>query len=343
MIRILKPNDFHHHLRDGKLLKMTTQTCFEKFNHVIVMPNLVPPIITIDKALEYRKNIRSYENHGNPLMTLYLHKDISVTDLQRFKRLPEMIGIKYYPQNATTNSDFGVDTIESVSHVLKTMENENIPLLIHGESIEYHVDIFDREKVFVSKELSKIRTLFPNLKVVLEHITTKEAVNYVLKEDIHATITPHHLLFDRNDIFRHGINPHMYCLPILKRNEDREALVKAAISGKSNFFLGTDSAPHEEHNKLSCCGCAGIFNSPVAVEVVADLFEKHDALDKLEQFVSTNGCDFYNLPYSDEAIVLKRKPWTVPEKYDNIVPLYAGKQIEWTYIKDNNKIKTSKN
>ena len=269
-------------------------------------------------------------------MTLYLHKDISFADLKRFKELPEMIGIKYYPQNATTNSDFGVDTIESVSHVLETMEDEKIPLLIHGESIEYHVDIFDREKVFVSKELSKIRELFPNLKIVLEHITTKEAVDYVLKENIHATITPHHLLLDRNDIFRNGINPHMYCLPILKRNEDREALVQAAISGKSNFFLGTDSAPHEEHKKLSCCGCAGIFNSPVAVELLVDLFEKHHALDKLEKFASTNGCDFYDLPYSNDAIILKRKSWTVPENYDNIVPLYAGKQINWTYVNNPN-------
>lgn len=333
MIRILRPNDFHHHLRDGNLLQLTATTCFQKFNHVVVMPNLVPPILTIDKAIEYRNRIRSYDNRGNPLMTLYLHKDISLDDLKRFKSIPEMIGIKYYPQNATTNSDLGVDTIETVAHILKTMEDEKIPLMIHGESIEYNVDIFDREKVFVSKELSKIRKQYPKLKMVLEHITTKEAVDYVLQEGIHATITPHHLLLDRNDIFRNGVNPHMYCLPILKRNEDKEALVKAAISGRPNFFLGTDSAPHEEHKKLSCCGCAGIFNSPVAVELVADLFDSEDGLDinNFEKFVSTNGCDFYNLPYSEDVIVMTRKEWTVPEKYDTIVPLYAGKQVNWTY------------
>ena len=335
MIRILKPNDFHHHLRDGKLLKLTTKQCFNKFNHVIVMPNLVPPIITIERALNYRKDIKYFVSHGNPLMTLYLHKDISNFDLKRFKSTPEMIGVKYYPQNATTNSGSGVDSIENVSHVLETMESEEIPLLIHGESIEYHVDIFDREKVFVSKELSKIRNLYPKLKIVLEHITTKEAVDYVLKENIHATITPHHLLLDRNDIFRNGINPHMYCLPILKRNEDREALVNAAISGKSNFFLGTDSAPHEEHNKISCCGCAGIFNSPVAIEVITDLFQKRNALDNLEKFVSTNGCDFYNLDYGDEYVYIKKETWKVPEKYDNIVPMYAGMSIDWKYITNN--------
>lgn len=335
MIRILKPNDFHHHLRDGKLLKLTTKQCFNKFNHVIVMPNLVPPIITIDNALDYRKKIKYLTSHGNPLMTLYLHKDISNSDLKRFKSIPEMIGVKYYPQNATTNSDSGVDSIEKVSHVLETMETEEIPLLIHGESIEYHVDIFDREKVFVSKELSKIRNLYPKLKVVLEHITTKEAVNYVLKENIHATITPHHLLLDRNDIFRNGINPHMYCLPILKRNEDREALVNAAISGKPNFFLGTDSAPHEEHNKISSCGCAGIFNSPVAIEVITDLFQKRNSLNNLEKFVSTNGCDFYNLEYGNEYVYIKKESWKVPEKYDNVVPMYAGKSIDWKYITNN--------
>lgn len=331
MIRILKPNDFHHHLRDKELLELTTKTCFDKFNHVVVMPNLMPPIITIDKALEYRNNIREYDNRGNPLMTLYLHKNISINDLRRFKSLPEMIGIKYYPQNATTNSDFGVDTIESVSHILKIMEDEKIPLLIHGESIQYQVDIFDREKIFVSEELSKIRKLFPSLKIVLEHITTKEAVDYVLKENINATITPHHLLLDRNDIFRNGINPHHYCLPILKRYEDKEALISAAISGKPNFFLGTDSAPHEEHKKLSNCGCAGIFNSPVAVELVTELFDNHNSLEQLEKFVSTNGCDFYGLPYSNEYIQLKKESWFVPSKYNNIVPLYADKNISWKY------------
>ncbi len=329
MIKIRKPNDFHHHLRENELLKLTTKICFDKFHHVIVMPNLKIPIITIKQAMEYRENILKLDKRGNPLMTLYLNKNIPLDDLYNFKKYPEMIGIKYYPKSATTNSQDGVKNLESVTNILKIMENQNIPLLIHGENIAHNIDIFHREKVFLKNELTTIINTFPKLKVILEHISTKESVDFVLKHNLYATITPHHIVFDRNDIFRNGINPHMYCLPILKKMDDKKALLSAAISGKKNFFLGTDSAPHIESNKLSCCGCAGIFNSPVAVELITELFEENNSLDKLESFISTNGCDCYNLPYNEEKIELEKISWKVPEKYDNVIPMYASKNLKW--------------
>ena len=329
MIKIRKPNDFHHHLRENNLLKLTTKCCFDKFHNVVVMPNLQTPVITIKQAMDYRKNIRKLDERGNPLMTLYLNKNIPLEDLYNFKKYPEMIGIKYYPKSATTNSQDGVQNLDSVKNILKIMEEQKIPLLVHGENISCNVDIFHREKVFLKNELTTIINSFPNLKVILEHISTKDAVEFVLKHDIYATITPHHIVFDRNDIFKHGINPHMYCLPILKKMEDKHALLLAAISGKKNFFLGTDSAPHVEENKLTSCGCAGIFNSPVAVEIITELFEQYDSLDKLEKFVSTNGCDCYNLPYNSDIITMQKQSWIVPDKYDNIVPMYAGKSIKW--------------
>lgn len=332
MIKIRKPNDFHHHLRENQLLKLTTQKCFDKFHNVVVMPNLVKPITTIKHALDYRNDILKLDKRGNPLMTLYLNKNIPVNDLYNFKKYSEMIGIKYYPKSATTNSQNGVKNLESVIDILEIMEDQKIPLLIHGENISCDVDIFHREKIFLKNELTTIINNFPKLKVILEHISTKEAVDFVLKHNIYATITPHHIVFDRNDIFKHGINPHMYCLPILKKMEDKVALLNAAISGKKNFFLGTDSAPHVEENKLTSCGCAGIFNSPVAVEILTELFEQNNSLDKLEGFVSTNGCDCYNLPYNEDRIEIQKVQWNVPEKYDDIVPMYAGKTINWKYV-----------
>ena len=295
-------------------------------------PNLVKPITTIKHALDYRNDILKLDKRGNPLMTLYLNKNIPVNDLYNFKKYSEMIGIKYYPKSATTNSQNGVKNLESVIDILEIMEDQRIPLLIHGENISCDVDIFHREKIFLKNELTTIINNFPKLKVILEHISTKEAVDFVLKHNIYATITPHHIVFDRNDIFKHGINPHMYCLPILKKMEDKVALLNAAISGKKNFFLGTDSAPHVEENKLTSCGCAGIFNSPVAVEILTELFEQNNSLDKLEGFVSTNGCDCYNLPYNENRIEMQKVQWNVPEKYDNIVPMYAGKTINWKYV-----------
>ena len=331
IVKIRKPNDFHHHLRENELLKLTTKECFNKFNYVIVMPNLKSPIISIKQALEYRKKIMELDNRGNPLMTLYLHKNISLEDLNNFKNYPEMIGIKYYPKSATTNSEDGIENIESIFDLLEIMEKEKIPLLVHGENINCNIDIFHREKEFIKKELIIIIKKYPKLKVILEHISTKESIDFVLENDIYATITPHHMIFDRNDIFKRGINPHLYCLPILKKQEDKEALINAAISGKKNFFLGTDSAPHIEENKLSSCGCAGIFNSPVAVELVTEIFYNNNSLQYLEKFISTNGCDCYNLPYNTEKVLIKNESWIVPEKYDNIVPMYNGKKINWYF------------
>ena len=219
MVKIRKPNDFHHHLRDGNMLQYTVPNCFNKFKNVIVMPNLIPPVTTIYQAFDYRKRILEHDNHnGNPLMTLYLHKNLDINEIKKINDCKEIVGIKFYPKNATTNSEFGIDKLEEIFTILSVMENENIPLLIHGESI-MDVDIFKREKVFLKNELTKIVTNFPKLRIVLEHISTKEAIDFVLEHNIHATITPHHLLFDRNDIFKNGINPHMYCLPILKKKK----------------------------------------------------------------------------------------------------------------------------
>ena len=330
-IKVRKPNDFHHHLRDGEMLDITVNECFNRFNYTVVMPNLKPPIYTITQANQYKNRIMNVNNKGTPLMTLYLSKKIIEEDLYQFKNNKNMIGIKYYPKAATTNSENGVSDIEEVFHILKIMEQESIPLLIHGESIKKNVDIFDKEHIFLEEELLLIIKKYPKLRIVLEHITTKKSVDFVLKHNIHATITPHHLLLDRNDIFKNGINPHLYCLPILKRSNDRDALLEAAMSGKSNFFLGTDSAPHCESHKLTSCGCAGIFNCTVAIEIIVNLFDKHNKLENLEKFISTNGCDFYNLKYNDDFVSINNEKWVVPSKYGKIVPLWAEKELEWKY------------
>ena len=326
MIKIRKPNDFHHHLRDGEILKTSVKHCFKNFKNAIIMPNLIPPIITIKQALEYRERIKANDEYdGNPLMTLYLHKNIKIDDLLNFKNYKEMIGIKLYPQNITTNSKDGVQNIDECFHILEVMEQENIPLLIHGEAI--NVDIFKKEKVFIQSTLPRIIKAFPKLRIVLEHISTKDSVDFVLRNNVHATITPQHLILDRNDIFKGGINPHHYCLPILKKQEDKIALIGAALSGNPKFFLGTDNAPHSEENKLSCCGCAGIFNSPVAVQIITELFYRHKMLINLEKFISTNGCDFYKLPYNKEYITIVKESWIVPKKYGRFVPLLTGKEL----------------
>ena len=330
-IKIRKPNDFHHHLRDYKTLEVSVKHCFRHFKNAIVMPNLIPPVTTIAQALEYRNRIKLYDDSdGNPMMTLYLHEDIQMQDLLNFKNHKEMFGIKLYPQNVTTNSNEGVANIDGFYHIFKVMEQEDIPLLIHGEA--RNVDIFKKEAAFIESTLPKIIESFPKLRIVLEHISTKEAVDFVLNNDIHATITPQHLIMDRNDIFKGGINPHHYCLPILKKHEDKKALQEVALSGNPKFFLGTDNAPHSESRKLSCCGCAGIFNSPVAVQIVAELFHNNDKLDNLEKFISTNGCDFYGLPYNEEYITLREEPWVVPEKYGDFVPLMAGETLVFKII-----------
>ena len=334
ILKIKKPNDFHHHLRDNNMLPITVKHCFNKFKNVIVMPNLVPPIITIKEALLYRKRIQKYNIYnGNPLMTLYLHKNIKETDLRQFNKYNEMGGIKLYPKNMTTNSSKGISSIKEVYHIIKIMEEEDIPLLIHGETTNKNIDIFNREKYFIKNELSDIIQKFPKLRIVLEHITTAYAVDFVLThKNIYATITPHHLLLDRNDIFKNGINPHLYCLPILKKNKDKNTLIKAAISGNKKFFLGTDNAPHKDCKKLSSCGCAGIFNSPVAIQIITELFENNKSLHNLEKFTSLNGADFYQLPYNKEFLTLKKEEWIVHNKINKLTPLYCNKKLKWKII-----------
>ena len=316
------------------MLKYTGPHCFNNFKNVVIMPNLVPPITTIKSALKYRDRIKSHipeslNNKANPLMTLYLSKEIPIEDLKGFKNFKEMIGIKFYPKNATTNSQYGIENINEFFYIFKIMEEEDIPLMIHGETIKPNVDIFKKEKIFIKEELTTILQNFPKLRIILEHITTKEAVDFVEKHNIHATITPHHLLLDRNDIFKNGINPHLYCLPILKKSKDRDALVKAAISGKSNFFLGTDSAPHIEKHKLSSCGCAGIFNSLVANEIIIQIFEENNSLHNLDNFLSINGSKFYKLELNKEKITYVKEKWTVDEKIGDIVPLMSTKELNW--------------
>jgi len=338
-LKIRKPNDFHHHLRDGEMLKTTVKHCFKKFQNVIVMPNLKPPIFTIKQALDYRKRIIKTMNkigllNGNPLMTLYMSKNLIIEELKDLKNHQTISGIKYYPKNATTNSSNGIKNIMEIFHVLKIMEEENIPLLIHGESIKPNTDIFKKEQIFIEEELKTIIKKFPNLRIVLEHISTKMAVEFVKShQNVFATITPHHLTYDRNAIFDGGIHPNLYCLPILKKRKDKIALVKVATSGHKKFFLGTDNAPHKKENKLSKCGCAGIFNSPVAIEIVTEIFENANSLNKLEKFISTNGCDFYGLSHNNEFITLKKIEWQVPYIIDNLTPLCSGEKLKWKIIK----------
>ena len=341
-ITIRQPNDFHCHLRDKQELELNVNICFSKFHYIIVMPNLEVPITSIDMALDYRKRIMDFnffckdKGKGIPLMTLYLSKNLDVNEIRKIKDYDCIIGIKYYPKGMTTNSEHGVSNVIEIIPQLKAMEEEGIPLLIHPETANEDIDIFDRETHFIQNELKIIRGECPNLRIVLEHISTKGAVDYVLNNKnnkIAATITPHHLVLNRNDIFTNGkLNPFNYCCPIIKRKEDRDSLIKIATSGNRKFFLGTDNAPHTEWNKLNN-GKAGIFNAPVAIELITELFDRHNSLENLEKFISTNGTDFYHLEPCSDTITLVKRPWTVPDKYCNFhnyyVPLYSNREIEW--------------
>ena len=362
-IIITRPDDFHHHFRDGDMLPLTVRQASVKFGKVVVMPNLIPPITTVDMADFYRtyilnelnnqNNKNNIDNENNidnnsftPLMALYLTKDTTVETIKDAGKTEWIIGFKYYPKNGTTNSGEGVSNINEIKVQLEAMEQFNVPLLIHGEIANKSVDIFDKEMLFVNSIMPNLIKDYPNLKIVLEHISTKEAVDFVINapHNVGATITPHHLLLNRNNIFKDGLNPHYYCLPILKRLRDQIALIDVATSGNPKFFLGTDSAPHIENNKLSCCGCAGIFNTPVAIEICATIFEKYNALNKLEAFISLNGANFYELPINKEKIKLVNKKWRVPLKYrignyspnnnNYVVPLLNDEILEWQICND---------
>jgi dihydroorotase len=318
-ITLRRPDDWHVHLRDGAMLKAVLPATARSFARAIVMPNLVPPVTTVAAAAAYRARILAalppdLAGKFTPLMTCYLTDDAKAEEIERGFKAGVFTAVKLYPANATTNSASGVTDLGKVRAVLAAMERLQMPLLIHGEVTDASVDVFDRERVFIERHLTELVRNFPGLKIVLEHVTTKDAVDFVRGAGpmIGATITAHHLVINRNAIFAGGLRPHMYCLPIAKRESHRLALRQAAVSGDSKFFLGTDSAPHPLHDKEKDCGCAGIFSAPAALEIYAQVFDEENALDKLEAFASRNGPRFYGLPANEERITLKREAWMPP-------------------------------
>ena len=336
-LTITRPDDWHLHLRDGDALKAVLPHTVKQFARAIVMPNLKPPVRTVAEAAVYRDRILAAIPEGQqfePLMTLYLTDNTSPEEIFAAKAARFIKAVKYYPAGATTNSDSGVTDIRKCDRVFEAMEQVDMPLLLHGEVTDSHVDMFDREKVFIKEKLAPLKQRFPNLRVVLEHVTTSEAVEFVQKTDnIAATITPQHLQFSRNILFQGGLRPHYYCLPILKRETHRQALIKAANSGNPKFFLGTDSAPHPRNGKESSCGCAGCFSALHAMELYTEVFESMAALDKLEAFASFHGPDFYKLPRNTERITLVKTPWRIPKELpfpeSGLVPLRAGEELTW--------------
>jgi dihydroorotase len=340
-LTITQPDDWHLHVRDGAALKDIVPFTAKHFGRAIIMPNLTPPSIDTTQALAYRQRILAVvpdSYNFEPLMTLYLTDNTPASEIKRAKESQHVHAVKLYPAGATTNSDAGVTDIKNCYSVLEAMQKAGMPLLVHGEVVDTDIDIFDREKFFIDRVLSSVKKDFPELKIVFEHITTKDAADFVFSEDnfIAATITPQHLLYNRNAIFKGGIRPHYYCLPILKRETHREALIKAAISDSNKFFLGTDSAPHAQDKKENSCGCAGIFSAPLAIELYTRIFDENNALDKLEAFASFNGADFYDLPRNTKTITLKKKDWKVAEHFPfgdgKIIPLHAGETETWQVV-----------
>lgn len=335
MFTIIKPDDMHVHLRDGEMLKLVAPQTAKQFARAVVMPNLLPPVTTTKLALEYKSRIKV--KNFTPLMTLYLTDNTSAAEISKAKAAG-IIGVKYYPAGATTNSDSGVTNIKKTYKALAEMERVGMPLLLHGEVTDKQIDVFDRESVFIEKILKPLIKKFPKLKIVFEHITTKQAAEFVAaNKNVFATITAHHLLYNRNSIFAGGIRPHYYCLPILKREEHRKALVKAALSNSGKFFAGTDSAPHLREKKESACGCAGCFTAPIALELYAQVFDTEDlskikTQKKFENFMSKFGADFYGLPYNTQKISLKKQSQKVPEKTGDVVNFLAGEQINWSFV-----------
>jgi dihydroorotase len=342
-ITLTQPDDWHLHLRDGKVLASVVAHTAERFARAIVMPNLKPPVTSTKFAADYRKRILDAlpDSSGfTPLMTLYMTDHLTPDEVTTAKHSGIVHGIKLYPSGATTHSDRGVTQIKKCYPALEAMQKINLPLLIHAEVTDQHVDIFDREKVFIDRHLRPLREDFPELAIVFEHITTQEAVAFVRESNgpTGATITAHHLLYNRNIMLAGGIRPHYYCLPVLKRASHQDALIKAATSGDPCFFLGTDSAPHPQHAKEHECGCAGCYSAHAAIELYTEVFEQAQALDKLEGFASFHGADFYGLPRNAGQITLHKTHWEVPKSYpfgdDQVVPLRAGQRIKWQLVKD---------
>ena len=336
-LTLTRPDDWHLHVRDGEALRTVVPHTAAQFGRAIIMPNLKPPVTTAAQALAYRERILAAVPAGlrfEPLMTLYLTDNLAPEEIRRAKDAG-VVAAKLYPAGATTNSDAGVTDLRKIYPVLEAMQREGLLLLVHGEVTSPEIDLFDREAVFIEQQLIPLRRDFPGLKIVFEHITTREAAQYVAEADdlTAATLTAHHLLYNRNAIFTGGIRPHYYCLPVLKRESHRQALVQAATSGSPRFFLGTDSAPHPAHLKEHASGCAGCYTAHAAIELYAEAFEAAGALDRLEAFASFHGPAFYGLPRNADTITLRRQAWTVPESFAfggaELKPLRAGETLAW--------------
>lgn len=343
-LEITRPDDWHLHLRDGSALPLTVNAAARVFRRVIVMPNLKPPVLTAADALAYHSRILASLDPASacegfePLMTLYLTDRTDPAEIARAKASAVVHAVKLYPAGATTNSDAGVTNIARVYPALEEMQRLGVPLLVHGEVTDAEIDVFDREKVFIDRTLEPLVRDFPGLKIVFEHITTEQAAAFVAAgpSTLAATITPHHLLYNRNHLLAGAVRPHFFCLPVLKRNTHQEALVAAATGGSPRFFLGTDSAPHTRQAKECAAGCAGIFNSHVAIESYAEVFAAQGALHRLETFASFHGPDFYGLPRNTDRIRLHQEPWTAPETLamgaDPVIPMRAGEQLSWRVL-----------
>lgn len=337
ILTLTRPDDWHVHFRDGAAMQHVVPDTARVFGRAIAMPNLKPPVVTVADAAAYRERLLAAAKGAafEPLMTLYLTDNTSPDEIRRAKTSGFVHAVKYYPAGATTNSDSGVTELTRAYPAIAAMEEVGMPLLLHGEVVDPDVDVFDREAVFIDRHLTRLLKDFPKLRIVLEHITTRQAAEFVAAapDNVGATITVHHLLYNRNAMFRGGIRPHLYCLPVLKRELHRQALVAAAISGSPKFFLGTDSAPHAVGAKETACGCAGIYTAHAAIELYAEAFEDAGALDRLEAFASFHGADFYGLPRHTATITLRREAWTVPERLslgDSVlVPLRAGGTVRW--------------
>ena len=334
-LTIRKPDDWHVHLRDGEMLATVAPYTARQFARAIVMPNLAPPVTTVDAARDYRNRILEATAPGfTPLMTCYLTDNNSPDEVARGFEENVWIAAKLYPAGATTNSANGVTDVRNIYPALARMERIGMALCVHGEVTDPDVDVFDREAVFINRVLSELVRDFPGLKIVFEHITTAEAVRFVEESgpNIGATVTPQHLIINRNAIFAGGLRPHAYCLPVAKREQHRLAVRKAATSGSAKFFLGTDSAPHSREAKESACGCAGIFNAPFALESYVGVFDEENALDRFEAFASVNGASFYGLPINEDTVTLERFYNDVPAEVDGLVPFHAGETLRWSFV-----------
>ncbi len=338
---LTRPDDWHVHLRDGPALRAVLPDTARRFARAIVMPNLDPPVTTVEQARAYRSRILAALPDGmafEPLMTLYLTDHTSIDEIAKAKASGFVYAVKYYPAGATTHSARGVTELKRVYPVLAEMEKHDLPLLLHGELTDAEIDVFDREALFIERHLKTLLRLFPHLRMVLEHVTTKEGVDFVRETGpkVAATISAHHLLLNRNSLFAGGLRPHAYCLPLPKREVHRQALIEAATSGNPKFFLGTDSAPHGRRAKESACGCAGVYTAHAALELYAEVFESAGALDRLEAFASFHGADFYRLPRNSDTITLVKEPWCVsaeiPYGDDMLVPHRAGETVTWRLV-----------